>query len=111
MPVDHSKHAFFKDLGTDWLALDAAGAPLARAATEDGVRHAAPGAAEYVTGKKTTATPKPKQEEPKQEEPKQEEPKQEEPAEKPQLDHDGDGKPGGSKKGEEATARKRKPVA
>lgn len=105
MPVDHSKNAFFSDLGTDWLALDAAGAPLARAATEEGVRHAAPGAAEYVSGKKTeTAKPVSAPE------PKQEEPKQEEPTNKPQLDHDGDGKPGGSPKGENATARKRKPT-
>lgn len=97
MPVDHSKNAFFSDLGTDWLALDAAGAPIARAATEEGVRHAAPGANSYVTGKKSAPAPK------------QEELKQEEPTDKPQLDHDGDGKPGGSPKGENATARKRKP--
>lgn len=50
MPVDHSNNGFLKDIGTDWVALSANGAPLARAATEDGVRRAAPNAAEYITG-------------------------------------------------------------
>ena len=168
MPADHSKHKFLHDIGTDWVALGPTGIPLARAATEAGVRRAVPDAAEYITGKQpkaekpepapapvvapevepapavepptepVSAEPpadivepevEPKQEEPAdivepEVEPKQEEPadivepevepKQEEPDDKPQLDHDGDGKPGGSEKGDNATAsrsrRQRRPA-
>lgn len=49
MPVDHSKHKFLGDIGTDWVALSANGAPLARAHDEETVRRAAPNAAEYIT--------------------------------------------------------------
>ncbi len=57
MPVDHSNNGFFKDLGSDWLAIAANGEPVARAATEDGVRRAAPNAADYVTGKQAAKVP------------------------------------------------------
>ena len=128
MPVDHSKHGFLKDIGSDWVALAANGEPLARAATEDGVRRAAPNADRYVTGaaldapaakptsekSEPVAVVEPVKEEPVKEEPVKEEPVKEEPTDKPQLDHDGDGKPGGSEKGKNATAsksrRKRKPA-
>lgn len=54
MSVDHSRHKFFKDLGTDWVAVAANGMPLARAATEAAVRRAAPDAAYYATGVKSS---------------------------------------------------------
>ena len=117
MPVDHSKHGFLKDIGTDWVALAANGEPLARAATEDGVRRAAPNADRYVTGAEPDVEqPAAVQTLPPDggEGPEPDvEPVKEEPTDKPQLDHDGDGKPGGSEKGENATAsksrRQRKP--
>lgn len=126
MPVDHSKHGFLKDIGSDWVALAANGAPLARAATEEGVRRAVPNADRYVTGvepdpapaESVAEKPEPVAEKPEPvaaAEPVKEEPVKEEPktAADP-FDHDGDGKPGGSEKGENATAsksrRKRKPA-
>lgn len=119
MPVDHSKHGFLKDISTDWVALAANGEPLARAATEDGVVRAAPHAAHYITGKPVKAkalepvvATEPVKEEPVKEEP---EPVKETPESvNPAMDHDGDGRMGGSEKGENATAsksrRKRKPA-
>lgn len=106
MPVDHSKHGFLQDLGTDWVALAANGEPLARAHDEESVRRAVPDAAEYVTGKKADKAKAP--EPVAAAESVKEEPKQD------PLDHDGDGTKGGSEKGENATAsrtrRKRKPA-
>ncbi len=109
MPVDHSKHGFLKDIGTDWVALAANGEPLARAHNEESVRRAAPNADRYVTG--TEPDPAPvdpvAEKQAPVEEPVKEEPKQD------LLDHDGDGAKGGSEKGENATAsksrRQRKP--
>lgn len=105
MPADHSKHGFLEDIGTDWVALAANGAPIARAATEESVRRAAPDAAEYVTGGKTEAPAPSATLDPGPEEPKPH----------PESDHDGDGRAGGSKPGDESTVaqgrRKRKPAA
>lgn len=135
MPVDHSKNGFLKDIGTDWVALSANGAPLSRAATEDGVRRAVPNAGSYITGKKvsakaekveaepapavepeiTTVEPEPVVVEPEAEQPESQEPVTAVRAFHPETDHDGDGHPGGSLPGENSTVatgrRKRKPVA
>lgn len=139
MPVDHSKHGFLRDIGTDWVALSPNGTPLARAHDEETVRRAAPDAADYVTGEKPKAKkaePAPAEpvvtdlkhlgpddgeqseaEQPAATEPEAEQPEPAdaaEPESHPAADHDGDGKAGGSEKGENATAsktrRQRKPA-
>lgn len=48
----HVKHnSFTENLGTDYVAVDANGAVLARASDEAGARRAVPGAAAFFTGK------------------------------------------------------------
>lgn len=44
-------NAFTENLGTDWVATDAAGTPIARASDEAGLRQAAPDAHAYLNAK------------------------------------------------------------
>ena len=58
------ENEFSKNLGTDWLAMDAQDNILARASSKDAVQRAAPNAAKYLQGKAKTP---PKVKEPKKE--------------------------------------------
>ena len=93
-------NAYLDNLGQDFVAIDANGHPIARAATEAAVRQAAPDAAEYHTAESLGLAPPPDHPPPA--------PEADEPGEiaTQTFDHDGKDGPGGSLKGEQSTAHK-----